>query len=84
MRAESDWVTAVGVGRIQVKTYPFYGGLDGDRLRVVSEMDRRRRQYLAPTERWDSRSVAAESDLSDGVVPGDRLTGACRFVWRLT
>ena len=26
-------------------------GLDGDRLRVVREMGRRPRQYLAPTER---------------------------------
>ena len=26
---------------------------------------------------WD---IAAGSDLSDGIVPGDRLTGVCRFL----
>src|SRR4030095_2832557 len=30
---------------------------------------------------WD---IAAGSDLSDGIVPGDRLTGVCRFLRRLT
>jgi len=28
--------------------------------------------------------IAAESDLIDGVVRGDRLTGVCRFLPRLT
>jgi hypothetical protein len=28
--------------------------------------------------------IAAESDLIDGVVPGDKLTGDCRFLRRLT
>jgi len=29
----------------------FYGGLDGDRLRIIKEMGRRPRQYLTLTER---------------------------------